>query len=73
MVAPANGGSDMVNSLRQAHEFGIIEGGQKIAALLPHLTDIHSLGLPIAKGHRPDGGFLLGPHRCDAGLVEALL
>jgi len=50
VVALANGGSDMVNSLRQAHEFGIIEGGQKIAALLPHLTDIHSLGLPIAKG-----------------------
>jgi len=50
VIALANGGSDMVNSLRQAHEFGIIEGGQKIAALLPHLTDIHSLGLPIAKG-----------------------
>ncbi|MCA6098403.1 ABC transporter substrate-binding protein [Bradyrhizobium australafricanum] len=50
VVALANGGADMINSVRQAHEFGIIEGGQKIAALLPHLTDIHSLGLSIAQG-----------------------
>ncbi len=50
MIALANGGADMVNSVRQAHEFGIIEGGQKLAALLPHLTDIHSIGLPVAQG-----------------------
>jgi branched-chain amino acid transport system substrate-binding protein len=50
VIALANGGADMVNSVRQAHEFGIIEGGQKVAALLPHLTDIHSIGLPVAKG-----------------------
>jgi branched-chain amino acid transport system substrate-binding protein len=50
VIALANGGADMINSVRQAHEFGIIEGGQKLAALLPHLTDIHSIGLPIAKG-----------------------
>lgn len=50
VIALANGGVDMINSVRQAHEFGIIESGQKVAALLPHLTDIHSIGLPIAKG-----------------------
>jgi branched-chain amino acid transport system substrate-binding protein len=50
VIALANAGADMVNSVRQAHEFGIIEGGQKLAALLPHLTDIHSIGLPVAKG-----------------------
>ncbi|MCC8936589.1 ABC transporter substrate-binding protein [Bradyrhizobium sp. Arg68] len=49
VVALANGGADMVNSVRQAHEFGIIEGGQKLAALLPHLTDIHTIGLSVAK------------------------
>ncbi len=50
VIALANGGADMINSVRQAHEFGIIEGGQKLAALLPHLTDIHSIGLPVAQG-----------------------
>ena len=50
VIALANGGADMINSVRQAHEFGIVEGGQKVTALLPHLTDIHSLGLKIAKG-----------------------
>jgi branched-chain amino acid transport system substrate-binding protein len=50
VIALANGGADMVNSVRQANEFGIIQGGQKVAALLPHLTDIHSLGLPVAQG-----------------------
>jgi branched-chain amino acid transport system substrate-binding protein len=50
VIALANGGTDMINSVRQANEFGIIQGGQKVAALLPHLTDIHSLGLPVAQG-----------------------
>jgi branched-chain amino acid transport system substrate-binding protein len=50
VIALANGGADMINSVRQAHEFGIIQGGQKLAALLPHLTDIHSIGLPVARG-----------------------
>lgn len=50
VIALANGGADMINSVRQAHEFGVIEGGQKLTALLPHLSDIHSLGLKIAQG-----------------------
>jgi branched-chain amino acid transport system substrate-binding protein len=50
VIALANGGADMVNSVRQANEFGIIAGGQKVAALLPHLSDIHSIGLATAKG-----------------------
>jgi branched-chain amino acid transport system substrate-binding protein len=50
VIALANGGQDMVGAVRQAHEFGIVAGGQKIAALLPHLTDIHSLGLRSAQG-----------------------
>lgn len=50
VIALANGGADMINSVRQAHEFGIIEGGQKLAALLPHLSDIHSIGLQVSQG-----------------------
>lgn len=50
VIALANGGADMINSVRQANEFGIIAGGQKVAALLPHLSDIHSVGLATAKG-----------------------
>jgi hypothetical protein len=49
VIAIANGGADMINSVRQAHEFGIIKGAQKLAALLPRLTDIHSIGLPAAQ------------------------
>lgn len=50
VVALANGGQDMVNAVRQANEFGVVAGGQKVTALLPHLSDIHSLGLKTAQG-----------------------
>ncbi len=50
IVGLANAGGDTTNSIKQASEFGITAGGQKLAALLLFLTDVHSLGLPIAKG-----------------------
>ncbi|MDE2603844.1 MAG: ABC transporter substrate-binding protein, partial [Bradyrhizobium sp.] len=37
-------------SIKQASEFGIIAGGQKLAALLLFITDVHSLGLQTAQG-----------------------
>src|SRR5882757_10000738 len=72
VIALANGGADMINSVRQAHEFGIIEGGQKLAALLPHLTDIHSIGLPVAQGIILTEVLLLGSDRRSASLVKTL-
>ena len=52
VIGLANGGSDTVNSVKTAREFGIIrEGsGQSLASLLLMITDVHALGLPAAQG-----------------------
>jgi hypothetical protein len=46
----ANAGADTVNSIKQASEFGIVRGGQKLAALLAFITDVHALGLQASQG-----------------------
>jgi branched-chain amino acid transport system substrate-binding protein len=50
IIGLANAGADTTNSIKQAAEFGIVKGGQKLAALLIFLTDIKALGLPVAQG-----------------------
>ena len=50
IIGLANAGGDTVNSIKQGAEFGITQGGQKFAALLVFITDVHSLGLPVAQG-----------------------
>ena len=50
VVALAMAGGDTQTAIKQAHEFGLTEGGQKLLALLAQITDIHSLGLPTAQG-----------------------
>jgi branched-chain amino acid transport system substrate-binding protein len=50
VIGLANGGQDTSNAIRQAAEFGIGKDGQKIAALLAFLSDIKSIGLPLAQG-----------------------
>ncbi len=50
IIGLANAGGDTINSIKQAGEFGIVEGGQKLAGLLVFISDIHSLGLPAAHG-----------------------
>lgn len=50
VVGFANAGLDTANSIKQAAEFGIVEGGQKIAALLFTLAEVHGLGLEAAQG-----------------------
>jgi branched-chain amino acid transport system substrate-binding protein len=45
----ANAGGDTVNSIKQAHEFGL-NGSMKIAALLMFINDVHALGLDTANG-----------------------
>src|ERR1700761_3402152 len=49
IIGLANAGSDTTNSIKQAAEFGITQSGQKLAALLLFITDVHSLGLNVAK------------------------
>jgi branched-chain amino acid transport system substrate-binding protein len=50
IVGLANAGGDTTNSIKQASEFGIVAGGQKLAGLLLFITDVHSLGLNVAQG-----------------------
>ena len=50
VIGLANAGGDTTNSIKQAAEFGIVMGGQKLAGLLLFLSDVHSLGLKTAQG-----------------------
>jgi branched-chain amino acid transport system substrate-binding protein len=50
IIGLANAGGDTTNSIKQAAEFGIVKGGQKLAGLLVFLTDVHGLGLDKAQG-----------------------
>jgi branched-chain amino acid transport system substrate-binding protein len=50
IIGLANAGGDTINSIKQAAEFGVVEGGQKLAGLLVFISDIHSLGLQAAHG-----------------------
>jgi branched-chain amino acid transport system substrate-binding protein len=50
IVGLANAGQDTVNSVKQAAEFGIVTGGQRLAALLMTLAEVHGLGLEAAQG-----------------------
>src|SRR6202158_2793043 len=50
IIGLANAGLDTTNSIKQAAEFGIVKGGQKLAALLLVLSDVHALGLEDAQG-----------------------
>jgi branched-chain amino acid transport system substrate-binding protein len=50
IIGLANAGGDTTNSIKQAAEFGIVSGGQKLAGLLMFITDVHALGLNVAQG-----------------------
>lgn len=50
LIALANGGSDTVNSIKQATDFGITASGQTIAGLVVVMSDITALGLENAQG-----------------------
>jgi len=50
VIGLANAGGDTDNAIKQASEFGIVAGGQKLAALLLFINDVHSLGLKTAQG-----------------------
>jgi branched-chain amino acid transport system substrate-binding protein len=50
IIGLANAGQNTINSIKQAGEFGIVKGGQKLAGLLVFATDVQSLTLPVAQG-----------------------
>jgi branched-chain amino acid transport system substrate-binding protein len=50
IIGLANAGGDTTNTVKQAAEFGITSGGQKLAALLLFISDVHALGLKMSQG-----------------------
>ncbi|WP_316165643.1 MULTISPECIES: ABC transporter substrate-binding protein [unclassified Bradyrhizobium] len=60
IIGLANAGLDTTNSIKQAAEFGIVKGGQKLAGLLMTLSEVHGLGLEAAQGLILTEGFYWG-------------
>ncbi|MBX9925793.1 MAG: ABC transporter substrate-binding protein [Hyphomicrobiaceae bacterium] len=50
IIGLANAGADTTNAIKQAAEFGIVQGGQNLAGLLVFITDVHALGLKTSQG-----------------------
>jgi branched-chain amino acid transport system substrate-binding protein len=50
VVVMANGGADITNAIKQAKEFGLEKGGQRLAALLIQYPEVRALGLRTAQG-----------------------
>ncbi len=50
VIGLANAGGDTINAIKQAAEFGIVKGGQKLTPLLAFVTDVDSVGLETAQG-----------------------
>jgi branched-chain amino acid transport system substrate-binding protein len=50
VIGLANAGSDMINAIKTAHEFGITKSGQQLAALGFNISDAKALGLETAQG-----------------------
>jgi branched-chain amino acid transport system substrate-binding protein len=50
VIGLANAGGDTINSVKQAAEFGITQGGQSLAGLLVFASDVAAIGLPTAQG-----------------------
>jgi branched-chain amino acid transport system substrate-binding protein len=50
VVGLCNAGTDTVNCLKQAREFGLVQAGVRMAALLCYSTDVRAVGLEIAQG-----------------------
>jgi len=50
VIGLANAGGDTINTIKQAAEFGLMKGGQKLSPLLAFVTDIDSVGLETAQG-----------------------
>jgi len=58
VVALANSGEDLNNSIKQANEFGISSGGQRIAVPLISLPQLHALGVDAIQNVVTTNGFV---------------
>jgi branched-chain amino acid transport system substrate-binding protein len=50
IVGLAIAGQDMINAIKEASAFSIVQDGQRLAGLLVSIADVHSLGLKTAQG-----------------------
>ncbi len=50
VIGLANAGLDTANAIKQAAEFGIVQSGQRLAALLITIAEVHGLGAEAAQG-----------------------
>lgn len=57
IIGLANGGADTINSIKQAAEFGVTGGHQKLAPMILYITDVHAMGLRVAQGLMFSAGF----------------
>ncbi|GAA0572801.1 hypothetical protein GCM10009416_09330 [Craurococcus roseus] len=46
----ANAGTDTINAIKQAGEFGLTRGGQRLVGMFVNITDAKALGLATAQG-----------------------
>jgi branched-chain amino acid transport system substrate-binding protein len=72
VIGLANAGADTANSIKQAAEFGIAKGGQKLAGLLITIPDIHAVGLQAAQGLLFTGAFYWNRDPESRAFAEAL-
>ncbi len=49
-IGLVNAGGDTINSIKQAVEFGLTRGKQRLVAFVIYLTDVHAMGLETAQG-----------------------
>ena len=57
VIGFANGGADLVNSIKQAAEFGLDASGQRLIGLLAYIQDIDGIGLKYTHGMMLSSGF----------------
>ena len=57
IIGMANATQDAINTIKAAREFGVSEKGQKLAALMLQVTDVHAMGLRVAQGLVASEGF----------------
>jgi branched-chain amino acid transport system substrate-binding protein len=50
VVALAEAGDDLVNAVKQAHEFGLTQGGQRLVGMATNTSEVETLGLGTAQG-----------------------
>ncbi|MDS1140416.1 ABC transporter substrate-binding protein [Pusillimonas sp. SM2304] len=57
IIGMATSSGDLVSLVKQSSEFGVAAGGQRLAALLMFISDVHALGLDSVQGLTLSGPF----------------